>query len=267
MAVIALTSAARSPGVTTCAVAMTQSWPRPCMLVEADVSGSSSILAGYLGGQVRHDRGLIDLAVGQRRGNLSESLYPATIPLSQHARLLAGLSSPAQAAMVASVWEPLAIELRALERRGADVIVDAGRLGAHHPPTPLVRASDVVLLVTGSTLPSVAATRARAGGLKDELTANGGGTDSLALLVVGEGRPYPAREIADVIGLPVVATVEWAPDTAEVFSLGAKGGRKVDRSGLVRSIGGVNLAVRDMIRARQARLAPRRMRMEVSADA
>jgi hypothetical protein len=260
MAVIALTSGGRAPGVTTSAVAMALSWERPCLLVEADVSGSSSILAGLLGGNVSHDCGVVDLAVAQRRGNFStDRVFEATTPIPryEHARLIAGLASPAQAATVASMWEPLAVELRALERSGIDVIVDAGRLGAQHPPTALLRAADAVLLVTGSTIPSVAAARAWAGLLRDELTAQGAGPDVLAGLVAGEGRPYASREVGAVVGLPVVATIAWAPDTAEAFSLGADAGRKLDGSRLVRSVRGANLAVRDMIARRRDRLAPK----------
>jgi hypothetical protein len=265
MAVIALTSGGRAPGVTTCAVAMTLSWPRPCLLVEADVSGSSSILAGLLGGSVPHDRGVVDLAVAQRRGSFStSSVYDAAIaiPRYEHARLIAGLASPAQAATVAGVWEPLAVELRGLERSGADVIVDAGRLGAQHPPMALLRAADAVVLVTGSTIPSVSAARSWAGILRDDLAAHGAGPDVLTGLVVGEGRPYPTREVGTVVGVPVVATIEWAPATAEAFSLGPNGaspggGRKLDGSRLMRSIHSANLAVQDMIVRRRARLAPK----------
>ena len=61
MALIVLTSASGSPGVTTSAVGLALTWPRPALLVEADPTGGSSVLAGYLRGltaQVaRQDRG------------------------------------------------------------------------------------------------------------------------------------------------------------------------------------------------------------------
>ena len=46
MAIVVLTSASGSPGVTTTAVGMAFSWPRPVLLVEADPTGGSGILAG-----------------------------------------------------------------------------------------------------------------------------------------------------------------------------------------------------------------------------
>ena len=47
MALIVLTSAAGSPGVTTTAVGLALTWPRPVLLVEADPTGGSAVLAGY----------------------------------------------------------------------------------------------------------------------------------------------------------------------------------------------------------------------------
>ena len=41
MAIVCLASASGSPGVTTTAVGMAFSWPRPVLLVEADPTGGS----------------------------------------------------------------------------------------------------------------------------------------------------------------------------------------------------------------------------------
>ena len=46
MAVVCLTSASGSPGVTATAVGLAFCWPRPVLLVEADPTGGSGILAG-----------------------------------------------------------------------------------------------------------------------------------------------------------------------------------------------------------------------------
>ena len=257
MAVIALASAKGSPGVTTSALALALAWPRPVLLLEADVFGSSSILAGYLRGATRHDKGLVDLALAHRRGALAGALHQASIPLpDSQARLVAGLTSPAQAATLQPVWEPIAAVLRSLDRTGTDVIVDAGRLGAQHGPGPLLREADVTLLVTRSQLPAIAATRARAIVLREELTNQGTGADALALLVVGEGQPYSTRELQATIGSPVAVTVAWDPVHAEVFSLGAAAGRRFQSSSLVRSIRAAVGAVQDLVVTRQQRLAP-----------
>ena len=58
MAMIALASASGSPGVTTTALGLALLWPRPILLVEADPTGGSGLLAGYFRG-TRDDPGLI----------------------------------------------------------------------------------------------------------------------------------------------------------------------------------------------------------------
>ena len=60
MAIVCLTSASGSPGVTTTAVGMAFSWPRPVLLVEADPTGGSGVLAGFLRGTTPYDAGVIE---------------------------------------------------------------------------------------------------------------------------------------------------------------------------------------------------------------
>ena len=67
MAVIALGSAAGSPGVTTSALGLALTWPRPVLLIEADPTGGSAMLAGFFRGTTAQTAALIDLA-GAARG-------------------------------------------------------------------------------------------------------------------------------------------------------------------------------------------------------
>ena len=53
MAVVAFTSAKGRPGVTVAALAATLRWPRPVLLVEADVAGGSSISPDTCAGRSR----------------------------------------------------------------------------------------------------------------------------------------------------------------------------------------------------------------------
>ena len=130
MALIVLTSASGSPGVTTSALGLALSWPRPTLLVEADPTGGSGILAGYFHGDVAHIGGMIDLALAHREGTLAEAIPRATMPIPDTAvQLLPGIRGHWQARSLIPLWEPLSGALRALERNGQDVIVDAGRLG------------------------------------------------------------------------------------------------------------------------------------------
>jgi len=263
MAVISLISAKGAPGVSTSALAMALSWPRPVILVEADVAGSSSYLAGYLQGQTPHDRGLVDLAMAHQGGDLIGAIHANSLPLpgGGTARLIPGLASPVQATTMTPVWESIAAALREYAQNGADIIIDAGRLGAAAGPWPLVRSADLVLLATRTNLPAVAATRAAAPVLRENLQLMGGGGDVLALLLIGQGQPYTAREISNALTLPVAATVEFDPVNAEVLSYGSTAPRRFQNSAFVRSISTANAAIIQHIAERQARLAAPRPRV------
>ena len=272
MAVLALTSAKGAPGVSTAALAMTLLWPRSVLLAECDPAGGSSVLAGYLRGTVDHSRGLLPLALAQRHGELEHELWAQTVPLTPDdgstgettagRRLLPGLADAAQAPSAATLWGPLGSLLASLERAGTDVIVDAGRLGTAHAPTALLRQADLVLLVMGTSLPAVAAARARLGVLRDDLSVTGvpghdGRLSNLGLLLVGEGRPYTAKEISAACAVPVVASLAWDPASAEVLAAGAAPGRRFDTSPLVRTTRAAISASSELIRHRRDRLAPR----------
>lgn len=248
MAVVVLTSASGSPGVTSTALGLALTWPRPVLLVEADPTGGSAILAGYFRGTVAPTSGLIGLALAHREGRLEAELPSAALPIPRHdAMLLPGVRSHAQARSLTPVWEPLLTALRGLERTGQDVIVDAGRLGLAGSPEPLIHGADLTLLTARTDLPSLSAARSWAATLRDERTTLGteGG---LGLLLVGEGRPYAACEVSKVLGLPTVATVAWDSDGAAVFSHGATPPRRFDTSGYARSL----RAARSAIAARLA---------------
>lgn len=222
MAVVTLFSASGSPGVTVSALGMALAWQRHVMLVDADPTGSSSILAGYLQGQTAHDRGLLDLAVANRVGNLGQAIATVSMTLpGSTVEFVPGIRSHQQAPSMRNLWEPLSGVLRGMEQRGVDVVVDAGRLGLEHSPMPLVRGSDLSLLVVRSDLPAVSGARAWARSLRDQLTSVGA-AHQLGVLLVGPGRPYSAREIRSVLGLPVVAELPWDPESAEVYYAGRR---------------------------------------------
>lgn len=257
MAVIVLASASGAPGVTATALGLALAWPRPVVLVEADPTGGSAVLAGYLRGEVPHDRGLVNLALAHRNGgDLADALPGVLLRLpGTGVDLLPGVRSHAQATALAPVWEPLSTVLAALERTGTDVLVDAGRLGLTGAPWPLVRAADVALLVTRTSLPALSGARSWAKTLTDD-AATAGTTAGVGLLLVGEGHPYTAREIQSVLGLSVVASVAWDPVSAETFHLGAVPGRRFDSAPLARSLRAAVSAVAALAESTRARLVP-----------
>lgn len=275
MSVIALTAASGAPGVTTAALALSLAWPRPVLLVEADPSGSSQISAGYLRGQVPHNRGMIDLAVAHRQGRLAQALHDVAIDLPVHhqppvmvasmlgstqyetdtaVKLIAGARSHAQAMTVATIWDSLDPVLKGMERSGIDVIVDAGRLGMTGCPTPLLRTADATLLTTRTTLPALSGAHGWARQLREEFDRTGA-LPNLGLLLVGEGRPYSAKKVHTVLQLPVVASLAFDPVSAEVYQLGTSCRRRFDHAALPRSAKAAASAITTLIADNRTRLA------------
>jgi hypothetical protein len=231
MAVIALTSGSGSPGVTTTAIGLALRWPRPVLLVEADPTGASGLLAGYFRGSREYAGGLIELAL------TSSSIHDGLAEVSQriegtHVSFVAGTRSHTQAPALRDLWRPLADELADLEATGQDVIVDAGRLGLVDSPEPLLADADLTLIVTRTTLPALAGVRSWANSVQR-------GTfdwQQPGLLVVGEGQPYGGREVAGVLGLPVVAALADDPESAAVFARGAAPPKKFETGPLARGL-------------------------------
>ena len=254
MALIVLTSASGSPGVTTSALGLALSWPRPALLVEADPTGGSGVLAGYFHGDVAHLGGLIDLALAHRDGTLTEALPLATMPIpGTGVRFLPGIRSHTQSRSLVPLWEPLTGALRALERNGQDVIVDAGRLGLAGCPEPLIYGADLTLLLTRSTLPALAGARSWAQTLRTEFERTGAAS-SLGVLLVGAGQPYNAREVSKVLQIGVTASLAWDAPAAEVFSRGANPPRRFESAPLLRSLRAAGSAITSAVNSNRASL-------------
>lgn len=266
MAVIALVSAKGAPGVTTTALGLTLSWPRPVLMIEADVRGGSSVLAGWLRATVPHDRSLVDAAIAHHNGRLAEELPNYTIPLppddlESPRRLLPATPRADQRAPLTPLWAPLARLASQLGAdTGTDVIIDGGQLWVDQGPKALLHGADAVLLVTRADLPAVTAAWAAIGPLKAELAATGGGIGSLALLLIG-GRShgpaastYSVREVRDALDTTVLGRVAHDPAAAAVLHRG-ESVRRFERSDLMRSLGPVADAAIHLA-ARRASLRP-----------
>lgn len=249
MAVIALTSASGSPGVTTTAVALAFLWPRPVVLVEADPTGGSAILAGYFRGTREYDVGIVELALSAL--SPSDALREAIqlIP-DTHVSLLAGTRSRTQAAALRDVWAPLAEALGQLEENGQDVVVDAGRLGISGSPAQLLDAADLTLLVTRTNLPALSAARTWA----DAIARPSGDLRQSGILLIGEGKPYGAAEVSSVVGQPVVASIADDADDAAVFHRGTHQPKHFATGPYVRSIRASIEAIHGVIHRRRTAL-------------
>jgi hypothetical protein len=243
MAILILASAGGSPGVTTLAVGLALTWPRPVLLADCDPGAHQAILAGYLTGQSSHGKGLLRVAEAHRdRRPLREVVIDQCLPLTGEdgARrlFLPGFTKPGSAAHFGAVWEDLADTFDRLGDVDLDVIIDAGRLGHAGLPAPLVERSALTALVLGSTLRAVMSARIHLPSLSDQSRSAATTGQQLGLIVVGPGRPYASGEIAKALGLPVIADIAADAQAAAHLSDGAPRPRRFDSLPLVRSIRG-----------------------------
>lgn len=246
MAVIALTSASGSPGVTTTSLGLAMCWPRPVLLVEADPSGGSGILAGYFRGTREYRAGLIELALTGL--DLSEALAEVAEPIADtQVSFVAGIRSHTQAPALRDLWEPLDVTLTELESTGQDVIVDVGRLGMTGSPSVLLDNADLAVLVTRTSLPSLAAVRSWGDAVERQLV----GWRDPHLLLVGEGEPYRAREVTAAVKLPVLTSLADDPESAAVFHRGTAPTAKFETGPLMRSLNAAVAAIHATSRARR----------------
>lgn len=239
MAILLLTSAAGAPGVTTLAVGLTLVWPRPVLLADCDPGASQAVLAGYLAGQSAGGRGLLRVAEAHRdRRPLREAVLDQTLPVSgedgERHLFLPGFSRAASAGLFGGVWDDLADTFDRLGEVGYDVIVDAGRLGPHGLPGPLVERSAVTGLVLRTSLRAVMAARVHLPALTEHERLSTAGRTGLVL--VGEGEPYGGREVARALGVGVHAVVADDRHAAAHLSDGTPRPRRFDASPLVRSL-------------------------------
>jgi hypothetical protein len=276
VAVIALTSAKGSPGVTTAALALTLTWPGRCVLAECDPAGGS-ILAGYLAGALPADRGVGELAVALLRGeDLRHQWWGQSVDLQpphRHRLLLPGITDPVQSGTLRPVWDRLADFFAGLQQtEGYDIIVDCGRLTAPNPPWPVLLAADLVLLTVRPTLPGMSAAVPAVRALRQQATARA--TDradlagdrasdradaagdlvadaaALALLVTGGG-DQTARTVARELATPVLAQLPDDPRTATVL---CHGGTVRTSAPLVRAAAGAHRQLIGHVRTRREAL-------------
>lgn len=228
MSVLTLASFGTSPGVTTAAVAMTLSWPRPVLLVEADASKPSSVLAGWLQGSIPADSGLIGVAQASFHRTISEQdVWDQAVELSgaeaTTARwVLPAIAEPRAARGMRSFWADLFAVLRRISEQDVDVIIDAGRAEAPYGRESLWTEADHLNVVLRSDLVSVAATRSYLPELVTARAERGIG-DSLSLtLVEDRAQRLPSKDVATVLGAPVRGRLPHAAEAAAHFGGGAR---------------------------------------------
>lgn len=275
MAIIVLGSLGHGPGVTTTAVALTLAWPRRALLVEADTSTTSSVLAGRFRGQVHHTVGLTNLSAAAMHGELTPAeVWEQSLELAEDRAVVPGFAGLGAARGADGFWGPFSRTLAPLDAAGVDVLVDVGRIHADGARDVLLTQADLVLVTTGATLPDIAALIAPVDPSTtalDEVRGvlrGVGHEEHLGLLVVDRAREnYAPREIEQVAKAPVVGHLPWQPDAAAVFSLGAPETRR-GRDGLTRPVDALAREIRRRIDERAAVIGrPAVERAEGAAEA
>ena len=241
MAILLLTSAGGAPGVTTLAVGLALTWPRPVLLADCDPGAHQAVLAGYLAGQASNGKGLLRVAEAHRdRRPLREVVIDQSLALSEddgdRRLFLPGFTKAGSAAHFGGVWEDLADTFVRLADVDFDVIVDAGRLGPYGLPNHLLERSALTGLVLRTSLRAVMSARVHLPALREDARSTMTAPTNLGLLLVGEGQPYGRSEVANALNVPVVASVSDDPLTASHLSDGRPRHRKFDSAPLVRSL-------------------------------
>jgi hypothetical protein len=241
MGILLLTSTGGSPGVTTLAIGLALTWPRPILLADGDPGAHQAILAGYLAGRSASGKGLLRVAEAHRdRRSLREVVLDQTLPLSAEEdtrRLfLPGFTKPGSAMHFGAVWEDLAEAFDRLADVDIDVIIDCGRIGPFGPPPALLERSALTAVVVTSTLRSVMSARVHLPTLRDHPRLSSSERGHLGLIVVGEGQPYRRSEIAKALGVPVITSIAYDRQAAAHLSDGQPRPRRVNASPLMRSV-------------------------------
>lgn len=236
-----LTSAGGSPGVTTLAVGLALTWPRPVLLADCDPGAHQAILAGYLGGRSANGKGLLRVAEAHRdRRPLREVVLDQTLPLSvaedSRRLFLPGFTRPGSATHFGPVWEDLTEAFDRLDDVDIDVIIDGGRIGSAGLPAALLERSALTSIVLNSSLRSIMSARVHLPTLRNHPRFSSTDRGHLGLIVVGEGLPYRSSEITRALEVPVITNIAHDRQAAAHLSDGQPRHRRFDSSPLIRSI-------------------------------
>ena len=239
---VAVCSVKGAPGVTTFSLALASCWPEASDLVVLEADPSGGDLA------VRYDLplapGLMSLAAEARQTAPAARPDVAADPelLWRHSTELPGGlavivappdSDRARAALGALTGDPdleLSAVVDAAREPGTVVVADCGRLDERSVTMPMVRAADVVLLLTGAEPDALSH-------LTRRVRVVQGWNQAVELVLVGDG--YTAEVVADHLGMTPIGHVPHDPRTAAVMCgrpvTGRRTARTIARSRLVQA--------------------------------
>lgn len=261
---LCLTSAKGSPGTTTTALALTLTWPRPVLLVEADPAGGD-LRSGFLQGADTAHRNLLEVAHTVRHGLDAADIAARCLALDPPERtklVLPGLPGPFHGASLRALWPRFLDVLAHLKVRDpvwpapVDVVVDCGRMDHPHMPWHLVEAADTAAVVVRTTLRSVLAAQPHVEHLRATLGQATGRPEALAAVAIIEGS-YSTGELR-AVGIDVAAALPYDPAAACVLSERSGGRGLSARSQFLRSARTAAVALCDRARPASATASPQR---------
>lgn len=262
MAVIAFTSFAGSPGVSTAALAFAVHWPRPVVVLEADMNAVTSSMAGFFRSNLPPTAGGLDkIALAYSRGVLSgidlldpqrglaiavhelpavEQMPIPTIPPEHRLWVVPGFFHLNIVDGVRGLWSNLPHLLRSLSEAGIDVLVDLSRLGREDIRLPLIDAADRVVVCASATMVDLNRIyrRIEVSDLAQRLDGVGRAEKFWLLLNDAIAEQIPTKDFAEHI-MPVLASLPFDPAGAATFSLGkpdAKPARNNYRQAIRRAV-------------------------------
>jgi hypothetical protein len=266
VSVLAFTSFAGSPGVTTAAFAFGVHWPRPVIVFEAETSNVTSSMAGFFRSNLRPDAGGLDkVAVAYARNALTwqdlvdpqrglaiavhelpeiaQTPIPS-IPSSHRMWVVPGFYRLGIVDGVRGMWSRFPHLFRALSEAGFDVIVDLGRIAHEDIRLPILDGADRVLTFASSTMVDLNRIyrRTELPDLADRLEGVGRAEKYRLVLAGAPAESVPAASFNDHL-MPVIAELPFDPEGAAVFSLGrpdAKPNRNSYRQAIRRAVSAVD---------------------------
>ncbi len=231
MTTIAFVSAKGSPGVTTSVVGLAAAWPneQSPLIVECDPAGGDLAQRFAMGS----DLGLVSFAAAARREPAELSDHAQELPGGVRVVAAPSVAEQASASVGLVAQQPDSIALNGV------LLVDCGRTDARSLTWPIIERADFVVLLTRPTASDVTHAVALAPQLLER-------SNSVALLVAGTG-PYPADEVASVVGVAGLGVLPWDKDGAALLSGERQSRRAVTRSPLLRSCRSVAHTLCDLL--------------------
>lgn len=209
---LVVVTSVKSDGATTFAAALAAAWPdEAALLIEADPAGGD--LGGWHG--LPDNPGLASLANACRSGHPDIGEHTTRLPFGVDAVLAAAGRPQASAAIgLLADTEPT----RWAKER--PTVVDVGRLEPGSPALPLLELADVVLVVAGGDALSL---------LRLSLAEIPSGR---ARLVTVGRVDYSMNDLANLVGVPLIAQMPWDRHSAEIIAGKRRIGRAWNRLGL-----------------------------------